>query len=370
MGLGPLRHVSLAEARKLADEARRQRRLGQDPIEVRRGEKLARRQATTLTFRQCAEGYLKAHASSWRSAAHAKQWPATLETYCYPVFGDLAITALDTGLVMRVLEPLWQTKPETASRVRGRIELILSWAMAHGHRLKGENPAQWRGHLENLLPKLAKAKQAARRASGDSAHFAALPYAKLGGFMAVVRAQDSVSAKALAFAILTAARSGEALNMRWSEVDLVERMWTIPAERMKAHKEHRVPLSAPALKVLAEMDGIRSGEFVFPGIAANQPLGRNALDRQLRRLNDQARWGEVTVHGFRSTFSDWVAERTAYPSEVREMALAHAVGDKVEAAYRRGELLEKRRALSEAWGDFCGQPDAPATGKVVAFNAA
>jgi integrase len=189
--------------------------------------------------------------------------------------------------------------------------------------------------------------------------------------MAALRAQDSVSARALEFAILTAARSGEALNMRWSEVDLVERMWTIPAERMKAHKEHRVPLSAPALKVLAEMETVRSGDFVFPGIDATQPLGRNALNQLLlRHLNDQARWGDVTVHGFRSTFSDWVAERTAYPSEVREMALAHAVGDKVEAAYRRGDLLQKRRDLAEAWGSFCGQPDAPATGKVVAFNAA
>ena len=252
--------------------------------------------------------------------------------------------AVDVSLVMKAIEPIWTTKPETASRVRGRIEAAIDWAAARGYR-QGENPARWRGHLENLLPKKSKVRRVE--------HHAALPYAALAAFMPELRQQEGVAARALEFAILTAARTGEVIGARWSEVDLEARLWTVPAERMKAGREHRVPLSGPALAILEAMREVSEGNFVFPGGKANRPLSNMAFLMLLRRMGR----GDLTAHGFRSTFSDWCSERTNFPAAVREMALAHTVSDKVEAAYRRGDLFEKRRAVMRSWANFCAASD-------------
>jgi integrase len=350
MGLGSVAVFTLAEARERARQHRKLAKDGIDPIDRRRGERDKARltAARAMTFRQCAEAYIKAQAAGWRNAKHAAQWPSSLEAYVYPVFGSLPVAAIDTALVMKALEPIWTGKPETASRVRGRIEAVLGWATTSGFR-SGDNPARWRGHLENLLPRPSKAKAAARRENGRGEHLAALPYAELGGFMAALREQKGIAARALEFAVLTVARRGEVLGAKWSEIDLGERLWVIPAGRMKAEKEHRIPLADRALAIVEAMAAIRSSEFVFPGAKTGQALGNIAMLLQLRRMGR----GEFTVHGFRSSFSDWCAERTAFPAEVREMALAHAVGDKVEAAYRRGDLFQKRRQLAEAWARFC-----------------
>jgi integrase len=345
MGLGSLNDVTLKEARELARECRRFSKRGIDPIEARKAKRFDERlaAATAMTFKACAEAYIDAHKAGWRNPKHAAQWPSTLATYVDPVLGSLPVQAVDVGLVMKVLEPIWQTKPETASRVRGRIESVLDWAMARGYR-KGENPARWRGHLENLLPKKSKVRRVE--------HHAALPYAEIAAFMAELHQQDGVAARTLEFAILTAARTSEVIGAKWAEIDLGARLWTIPSTRMKAGREHRVPLSGAAMAVLGQMD--RSRDKVFP-------ISNMAMLMLLRRMGR----GDLTVHGFRSSFADWCAEQTAFPSEVREMALAHAVGDKVEAAYRRGDLFEKRRQLAEAWATFCeGEP----TGNVITLR--
>lgn len=346
MGLGPLNAISLAEARDKALACRKLKLDGRDPIEERRSQRQAVKleSAKAMTFRQCAEAYIAAHRTGWRNPKHAAQWPATLQTYVYPVFGSLAVQAIDVGLVMKAIEPIWNTKPETASRVRGRIESVLDWAKARGYR-QGENPAGWRGHLENLLPKRSKVARVE--------HHAALPYAELPGFMAELRQQEGVAARALEFAILTAARTGEVIGATWSEIDLDGRLWTIPGSRMKGGREHRVPLGDPALAILGAMAEIRTGKHVFPGARDNRPLSNMAMLMLMRRMGR----GNLTVHGFRSAFSDWCAEQTNTPSEVREMALAHVVGDKVEAAYRRGDLFDKRRQLAEAWARYCDGPD-------------
>jgi integrase len=345
MGIGSYSDYTLSEARERARQYRKLVKEGVDPIELRRerrGAVLTER-AKTVTFREAAEAYIKAHQVGWRNPKHAKQWPATLEAYVYPIFGPLSVQTIDVGLVMRSIEPIWATKPETASRVRGRIESILDWATARGYR-QGENPARWRGHLENLLPKKTKVRRVE--------HHAALPYTELPGFMAELRAQEGVAAHAFEFAILTVARTGEVIGARWSEINLDERLWTIPAERMKSGKEHRVPLCERAVELLKQMQKIREGEFVFPGGKARRPLSNMAFLMLLRRMGR----GDLTAHGFRSTFSDWVTEKTNFPSEVREMALAHTVSDKVEAAYRRGDMLQKRRDLAAAWARYCSEP--------------
>lgn len=354
MGLGSADDVSLAQARERARAARQQVKQGSDPIDQRRQERIAKAldAAKGMTFRQCAEAYIASHRAGWRNDKHAAQWPATLSTYAYPIMGGLPVQAIDTGLVMKVLEQsaggegkpaasLWTAKPETASRVRGRIESVLDWAAARAYR-QGQNPARWRGHLENLLPRPSKVRRVE--------HHAALPYAELAGFMADLRQQDGVSARALEFAILTAARTGEVIGATWQEIDMEARLWTVPAERMKAGREHRVPLSDAALAILHAMAEVRQGEFVFPGAKAGRPLSNMAFLMLLRRMERD----DLTAHGFRSAFSDWCAEQTSFPSEVREMALAHAVGDKVEAAYRRGDLFEKRREVMAAWGRYAG----------------
>jgi integrase len=344
MGIGSYFDYTLSEARERARQYRKLVKEGVDPIEVRRerrGAALAER-AKTVTFREAAEAYIKAHQAGWRNPKHAKQWPSTLGTYVYPVFGSLPVQAVDVGLVMKVLEPIWAAKPETAGRVRGRIESVLDWAAARGYR-QGENPARWRGHLENLLPKKSKIRRVE--------HHAALAYTELPGFMAELRDQEGVAARALEFAILTAARTGEVIGAKWPEINFTDRLWTVPAERMKAGREHRVPLSDDAIAILEKMQKSREGEFVFPGGKARRPLSNMAFLMLLRRMGR----GDLTAHGFRSTFSDWCAEQTAFPSETRELALAHTVADKVEAAYRRGDMLQKRRDLAAAWARYCSE---------------
>jgi integrase len=341
MGLGPAHTITLAEARDRARECRKLRLDGIDPIEARRAERAQAKldAAKAVTFAECADAYITAHKAGWRNPKHAAQWPATLATYVNPTFGELPVQAIDTALVTRVMEPIWTKKPETASRVRGRIESILDWATARGYR-QGENPARWRGHLENLLPRRSKVRRVE--------HHAALPYSELSAFMLALRQQEGVAARALEFTILTAARTGEVIGARWEEINIAERMWSVPAERMKAGREHRVPLCGKALEIVEEMRAI-GGNFIFPGGKRGKPLSNMAMTMLLRRMGH----GDQTVHGFRSTFRDWAAERTNFPAEVAEMALAHAVTDKVEAAYRRGDLFEKRRALAEAWAKFC-----------------
>lgn len=342
MGLGPLHTIGLADARQRALECRRTRLDGRDPIADRKAARVAAKidAAKAMTFKGCAERYIAAHKAGWRNAKHAAQWSATLVTYVYPFFGTLPVQAIDVGLVMKAVEPIWAEKPETAGRVRGRIEAILDWATARGYR-RGENPARWRGHLENLLPKRSKVRRVE--------HHAALPYTDIAAFMAELRQQEGIAARALEFAILTAARTGEVIGAKWSEINIGERLWTIPADRMKAGKEHRVPLSDAALAIVSKMASIRQSDFVFSGAKANRPLSNMALLMTLRRMGRS----DLTVHGLRSSFSDWCAETTAFASEVREMALAHAVGDKVEAAYRRGDLFQKRRQLADAWAKYC-----------------
>jgi len=345
MGLGPVHTVSLADARDRARECRRLRLDGLDPIEVRRGKQIQAKidAANAMSFKACAEAYIAVHKAGWRNPKHAAQWPSTLAAYVYPVFGSLPVQAVDVGLVMKALEPIWNEKPETASRVRGRIEAILAWATARGYR-QGENPARWRRHLENLLPKKSKVRRVE--------HHAALPYAEIGTFMAELREQEGVVARALEFAILTAARTGEVIGARWNEFDVAARLWTVPGTRMKAGREHRVPLSDAAIVVIKQMAAIHQDDFVFPGGRPHRPIGNMGMLLQLQRMGR----GDLTVHGFRSSFRDWAAERTGFPREVAEMALAHTVTDKVEAAYRRGDLFQKRRQLAEAWAKFCASP--------------
>jgi integrase len=347
MGLGPIRDVSLAEARDAAREARRLRRTGVDPIDAKRERKAAAQldAARTVTFAQCAAAYMENHRSSWTNPKHAAQWETTLRTYAYPVFGNLPVAAIDTALVVKVLDPIWSEKPETAGRLRGRIEAVLDFTKVRGYR-DGENPARWKGHLSNALPALRKVRKVK--------HHAALPYAEIGSFIADLRQREGGAAAALEFAILTAARTAEAIGARWSEIDMAEGIWTVPAERMKADVEHRVPLSRQALEVLRRMEPQKVNDVIFSGQKPGRGLSNMALLMMLRRMERD----DITAHGFRSTFRDWAAERTAFAREVVEMALAHKVANKVEAAFLRSELFDKRRLLMQQWGDFCDQPSA------------
>jgi integrase len=346
--------VPLAEARTKAEAARIEAKAGRDPLETRAAAKAnARRTAArAVSFRNAAENYIASHAHLWRNAKHASQWSATLASYAYPVFGDLPVSCVDQVLVIQALEPIWTAKPETASRVRGRIETILDWAKARGLR-EGENPAAWKGNLQHALPKRDK------RSRG---HHAALPFADAPAFWATLAERDGAGAKALAFAILTAARTGEVIGADWSEFDLSNAIWTVPAERMKAGREHRVPLSAPALVLLRELHLRESGPvFVGP----NGSLSNMALLQCLRRMGRD----DLTAHGFRSTFRDWAAELTAFPREVAEAAIAHTIPNAVEAAYRRGDLFEKRRTLMGAWAQYLTSRSAQAGDRIVVLAA-
>lgn len=365
MGLGAYPRLSLAEARLKAADQRKLSRDGKDPIR----EKVAQRQAQRLaaakarTFREVAEEFIARKEAGWRNPKHRQQWRNTLATYAYPLLADLPIADIDVSEVIQVLDPIWVEKPETASRVRGRIEAILDAAAAQGLRQGRQNPAQWKGNLAHVLSAPSRVRKVQ--------HHAALPFDQVPAFLTDLRSRAGMAPRALEFAILTAARTGEVLGARWSEIDLNNNVWVIPAQRMKSHREHRVPLSDQALVVIDEVQPlalVRDGTVdpaapVFPGLRPALPMSNMVMLMLLRRMKRD----DVTVHGFRSAFSDWCAERTAYSTEVREMALAHAVGDKVEAAYRRGDLFDKRRQLMNDWARFCGGQSG---GEVVALRAA
>jgi integrase len=337
MGLGPLALYGLSEARVLAQDARRLRHQGIDPIEARRAAREETRldAAKAMTFQECAERYIASHCAGWRNAKHAEQWESSLRRFAFPVIGALPVQAVDTALVMKVIEPIWGQKPETASRVRGRIESILDWAKVRGYRA-GENPARWRGHLDHLLPARSKVLKAN--------HYPAMPYKDLPGFLIELRKKKGIDARALEFTILTAARVSEVVGARWSEIS--GDVWTVPPERMKGGKPHRVPLSRRAMDLLETLP--HNGDLIFPGPKFGRALNINAPRKLLIGMGHR-----ITVHGFRASFRDWASERTHFPSEVAEMALAHVVGSKVEQAYRRGDMFEKRRRLMQQWAQYC-----------------
>jgi integrase len=343
MGLGPLHSVGLSDARDKAAEKRSLILSGLDAIQVREEEnrKRAVEAAKTVTFSQCAASYVEAHRPGWRNEKHGDQWENTIRTYCEPVIGALPVQDVDTGLVLKILEPIWASKSETASRLRGRMESILDWAKVRGHR-SGENPARWRGHLNQLLPVLAKKDRVT--------HHEAMPFPEVAAFVSRLRVLSGVSARCLEFTILTAARTNEAIKATLEEFDLENATWTIPASRMKAKKEHRVPLSPRAVEIVRDMVKLTS-EHLFPSTLKGKPISNMAMLKLLERMEIA-----VTVHGFRSCFRDWAAERTAFPHEVCEMALAHTISNQAEAAYRRGDLFEKRRKLMDSWADFINTP--------------
>ena len=351
MGLGAIHTTSLAEARAAALEARKLTRKGVDPIEA---EAATRRQrkleaAKAISFKQCADKYIEANRASWKNDKHADQWFATFNetrrgSKVFPAatqaINDLPVSAIDTGLILKALEPIWTKTPELASRIRGRIERVLDWARVRGYR-EGENPARWEGHLKETLP---------ARSRLTRGHHDAVPYADMPEFMAELRAKPGVSARALELTVLVAARTSEVIGAKWSEFDLKTKLWTVPAERMKAGKEHRIPLSDRALEILSSLP--REGEFVFCGARSGKPLSNMAMLELVRGMRGKG----ATVHGFRSSFRDWAAEQTSYPNELCEIALAHAVSDKTEAAYRRGDMMEKRRRLMADWTAYCARP--------------
>lgn len=355
MGLGSVATVPLAEAREAARLARVILQAGRDPIEAKRDAKAqaALEAAKGMTFREAAEAYIEAHRSSWRNEVHAAQWPATLEAYAYPTLGSLPVGSIDVALVLKVVTAIWKSKPETASRVRGRIETILDWAKARGYR-SGDNPARWRGNLDHLLPPRSKVRRVR--------HHPALPFDEVGAFIADLRKQEGIAPRALEFLVLTAARTSEVTGATWPEVNLPKALWTVPADRIKAGREHRIPLPRRAVEILEGMAEFKSAH-IFPGGKKGKPLSENAMLAVLKRMKRS----DVTAHGFRSTFKDWATERTNYPNEMSEMALAHAVGDKTERAYRRGDLYEKRARMMADWARFCAKPQE--LGQVVSIKA-
>jgi integrase len=336
MGLGGLSKIGLADVRRKAAEQRLLLADKIDPIDKRKAKRAATKMeaARSMTFDQCARAYVDAHRPAWRHAKHHQQWVNSLSRHVSPLIGTLPVQTIDATLVMKVIEPLWSSRPETASRIRGRIETVLDWARVRGYR-EGENPARWRGHLDHLLPALSKVRKVR--------HYRALPHTDICAFMLELRSRSGVGAAALEFLILCAARSSEVTDARWAEIDRATRMWIVPPERMKGGRLHRVPLSDAALTVLDRMKD-RGEEFIFSNMCG-RGLGKGALAKQLRGWN-------CTPHGLRSTFRDWAAECTNFPREVAEAALAHVLEDKTEAAYRRSDLLEKRRRLMDAWAEF------------------
>jgi integrase len=353
LGLGPLHTVGLKEARERAKAARLQLLDGVDPVAARKQAKAARalEAAKSVTFQECAESYFEAHESKWRNAKHRQQFINSLRTYAFPVIGKLPVAAIDTGLVLKVIEPIWRTIPETSNRLRSRLEMVLDFATVRNLRT-GDNPARWSGHIEHLLP---------RRAATSIAHYPALPYAEVPSFMQELRKRKDVPARALEFAILTAARSSEVLNATWDEVDQ-SNVWTIPGARMKGGTPHRVPLAPQAVALLKKLPREADNPYIFIGARPGKPLSTNVLQKALARIRD-----DVTVHGFRSTFRDWGGERTAFPFEVLEKALAHTVGNKSSRSYARSDLLAERAKLMEAWATYCYTP--AAEGAVVPMRA-
>ena len=343
MGLGPLAVVSLARARELATEARKQCFEHVDPIELKREQQVVREaeqeKAHVPTFDEASTAYLRSNSAGWKNSKHAQQWSTTLATYASPHFGKWPVDRIDLKAVLKALQPIWTTKTETAGRVRGRIEAVLDWATVLGHR-SGDNPARWRGNLDKVLPM--------QRRVSKVKHHAALPYDAAPAFIRELAERAETAARALLFTILTASRTSEVLGMRWSEIDLDKALWTVPALRMKAGREHRVPLAEPVIDILQKLSRGEPTDLVFPGPGEDRPLSINAMPAVLKRM----KLVDVTVHGFRSSFRDWAAERTDAANEVVEAALAHTIGNKVEAAYRRGDLLDKRRALMNSWAEY------------------
>lgn len=342
IGLGGFPDVTLAGAREAARAARAKIKEGIDPVEESKAKRsaLAASQASAITFGEAAAKYIAAHEAGWKNAKHAAQWTSTLETYAFPTIGKIRVSDIETAHVIGILEPVWTTKTETASRLRGRIESVLDWATVRGYR-KGENPARWKGHLATLLPARAKVQKVE--------HHAALDYREIGAFMAELAKVQGMGARALEFAILTAARSGEVRGATWAEIDEQASTWIIPAERMKAEREHRIPLNSTALSLLAKLPRIAGTDLIFPNNKEKpSALSDMTLTAVLRRMSQA-----VTAHGFRSTFRDWAGETTAYPREVIEHALAHQLKDKAEAAYARGTLFDKRRRLMADWAKHC-----------------
>jgi integrase len=356
MGLGPLADTTLAEVREVAREYRKMLAEGLDPIDVRRA-KVAQNLAATamaMSFDQCAEQYMAAHESGW-SAIHSRQWHSTIKADVSPVIGKIDVRLVDTPLVVKTLERIWSEKPVSAGRLRGRIEAVLGWAKARGYR-DGENPARWKGHLENLLAKLP--------GKGER-HFAALAYDEVPAFMGQLRKREGHAALLLEWIILTASRVGEATGATWGEIDLSAKLWTIAGDRMKAGRQHRVPLPAAALAVLERMRdhwGSTKG-LIFADPITGRPVSDKTLGRLIRSIG-----AKVTTHGFRSSFRDWCGDKSSFPREVVEAALAHQVGDQVEQAYRRSTAEEKRRRLMTAWSEFCGSEPATAGAKVVSIR--
>ena len=363
--------VALAEARERAADLQRSVKAGVDPLAKREADAAsaaAEAAAAAIrgkTFRDVAELFLASHEAGWRNPKHRQQWRNTLEAYAHPHMGAVPVADVGTAHVMAALEPIWTAKPETASRVRGRIEAVLDYAAAREWR-RGENPARWRGHLAKLLLSLGRVAKVR--------HHAALPWAEVPHFMRLLRQREGTAARALELAVLTAARTGEVLGMRWSEIDFAQAVWTVPAERMKAGREHRVPLAPAAVALLRGLpppdapNHLTEGAgaaLVFPGAGAGRPLSNMAMLMLLRRMGR----GDLTAHGFRSSFRDWAAEATTFPRELAEAALAHVNADKTEAAYQRGDLLGKRRRLMEAWAAYCAK-SAEMGGRVVSITAA
>lgn len=377
--------VTLAAARDKAAELRAMAKAGADPVDARKAQRrqaeAEARKAAANTFKTVAEACIAAREAEWKNAIHRAQWKASLATYAYPSLGDVPIAEIAADGVLAVLKPIWNTKPETASRLRGRMEAVFDYAAALGLRPRGFNPAMWRGNLQPLLGSPNKLKKRLHEEAGEDGHFPALPFKRTASFLAALAKREATSALALRFAVLTVARTSEVLGARWREIDLDAALWTIPAARMKAGKEHRIPLSPQAVAMLGELqpEGGKAdpAEHVFQA-AGGGALSQMALLMLLRRMNEgeagptwvDAALRPITVHGLRSTFRDWAGEETAFPLEVAEAALAHVIRDKAQAAYERGDKLAKRRRMMEAWGAYCTRPatDAKAGGNVVAMG--
>ena len=359
LGLGPYPDVMLEEAREKARELRGLLRHGKDPKSERNAQRAVVRAeaARGITFDQAAAACIADKRAGWKNSKHADQWTNTIATYVTPVIGSLPVATIDLPLIRKVLDPIWTSKNETASRVRQRMESVLAWATVSGYRT-GDNPARWRGHLDHLLPKPSKVQK--------EEHHPALPYAGIGEFMIALHGQNGIAALALEFTILTAARTGEVIAARWEELDKDKLTWTIPAERMKASKEHTVPLSARASELVKDLWRTKTGEFIFPGADLVGPLSNMAMNACLKRMKRT----DITVHGFRSTFRDWAGEQTNFPREIIEHALAHQLKDKAEAAYSRSTMPEKRRKLMEAWAQFCQTKESGAASKVKPLETA
>lgn len=359
-GMGSYPTLTLSEARERARMLRQKRIDGIDPIDERRGLRAAQVMASAklLTFDEAALRYIASREDTWKSAKHRGQWRTTLQTYASPVIGKLPVSAVEVRHITEILDPIWNTRPATASRLRGRIESVLDWCAAKGHRA-GDNPARWRGLLKDVYTEPKQAARALRAKTGKNAHHAALNYDGIAAFMAKLRAMSGSAAHAVEFIILTATRTSEARLATWDEVDLGAAVWVIPGSRMKGHREHRVPLSDAALAILHAQAAIRQSEFIFPGDKPNAPLQELSLLPKVRRIDPS-----LTVHGFRSTFRDWAAEQTGFAREVAEQALAHALPSAVEASYRRSDLLDKRRRLMNEWAEYCEQKPIAENGNI------